>query len=60
MRFGDIEDPPGISEPPTRKLPLSVWAFGEIFTAADQLTLTPGLAIRIPTVPGYAAAKLAV
>jgi predicted nucleotidyltransferase len=58
LPFGEIEDPRGIVEPPTRKQTLSVWAFEEIFAASLPLALTGTLTIRIPTVPGYAAAKL--
>ena len=36
-----------------------MWAFEEIYRESLPLPLTPTLAIRIPTVPGYAAAKLA-
>jgi predicted nucleotidyltransferase len=37
---------------------LSVWAFDEIFAASWPLKLSPNLTIHIPTVAGYAAAKL--
>jgi predicted nucleotidyltransferase len=57
LPFGEIEDPRGIVEPPTRKQTLSVWAFEEIFAASLPLALTGTLTIRIPTVPGYAAAN---
>lgn len=57
--FGDVEDPSGVVAPPTRDEAISVWAFDEIYSTSLPLSLTPTLAIRIPTIPGYAAAKLA-
>jgi predicted nucleotidyltransferase len=56
--FGSIEDPDGFVSPPSRGEPISVWAFEEIFAKSLPLTLTDTLSIRIPTVEGYAAAKL--
>lgn len=57
--FGGIEHPPGTTEIPPRADPVSVWAFTEIFAAALPIALpAPGLEVRIPTVPGFAAAKL--
>jgi predicted nucleotidyltransferase len=44
--------------PPTRSEPFSVWAFEEIFAAAQPLALPTGAAVKIPTVAGYAAMKL--
>jgi predicted nucleotidyltransferase len=58
LPFGDVEDPQGVVEPPTRDQPLSVWAFDEIFADSLPLDLTSTLTIRVPTVAGYAAAKL--
>jgi len=58
LPFGDIEDPQGIAEPPSRGETLSVWAFEEIFAASLPLDVSPMVTIRIPTVAGYAAAKL--
>jgi hypothetical protein len=58
MPFGGVEVPEGIVAPPTRGQPSSVWAFEEIFGASLPLTLSPEITIRIPTVPGFAAAKL--
>lgn len=58
LPFGEIEDPDGIVEPPTRKVPFSVWAFAEIFAASLPLALAPNLEVRIPTVAGFTAAKL--
>ena len=58
LPFGDIEDPQGIVEPPSRGETLSVWAFEEIFAASLPLALSPTVTIRIPTVAGYASAKL--
>lgn len=56
LPFGDIEDPHGIVEPPSRGETLSVWAFEEIFVGSLPLELPP-TTIRIPTVAGFAAAK---
>ena len=58
LPFGDIEDPQGVVEPPTRRQALSVWAFDEVFSASLPLALTGTLTIRIPTAAGYAATKL--
>jgi len=58
MPFGDIEDPQGVVAPPSRGATLSVWAFEEIFAAALPLALSPTTTIHIPTVAGYAAAKV--
>lgn len=58
LPFGDIEDPTGIAEPPSRGETLSVWAFDEIFATSLPLDLSPTITVRIPTVAGYAAAKL--
>ncbi len=57
--FGQIEAPPGTVSPPTRGEPMSVWAFQEIHAKALPLGLPGGRTIRIPSVAGYAAAKLA-
>ena len=59
MPFGGIEDPVGTVTPARRQEQLSVWAFSEVFTGSMPLVLTDGRAIRIPTVEGYAALKLA-
>jgi len=58
LPFGDIEHPQGIVVPPSCGERLSVRAFEEIFAASLPLSLTPTAAIRLPTVAGYAAAKL--
>lgn len=58
LAFGDIEDPEGMAQPPTRSEPFSVWAFEEIFAAARPLPLPSGATVKIPTVAGYAATKL--
>lgn len=58
LPFGDIEDPEGEVQPPTRGEPFSVWAFEEVFAAAQSLMLPTGVTVRIPTVVGYAATKL--
>ncbi|MGH8961604.1 MAG: hypothetical protein ACRDWT_10520 [Jatrophihabitantaceae bacterium] len=58
LPFGDIEGPQGTAQPPTRGENMSVWAFEEIFAASLPL-LPPAVGtVRIPTVAGYAAAKL--
>jgi predicted nucleotidyltransferase len=57
--FGEVEDPAGVVEPPSRGESLSVWAFDEIYASALPITLTDTLTIRVPNVAGYAAAKLA-
>jgi predicted nucleotidyltransferase len=59
MPFGAVEDPPGVVVPTARQEPMSVWGFAEVFEAALPLTLPGGTTIRIPTVAGYAALKLA-
>jgi predicted nucleotidyltransferase len=58
LPFGVIEDPAGAAQPPTRSDPLSVWAFSEIFASALPLPLPAGMTVKLPTVAGYAAAKL--
>ena len=58
LPFGEVEDPEGVVDPPTRREPVSVWAFEEIFAASIALELPESLQIRIPDVAGYAAAKL--
>lgn len=56
--FGAIEDPAGVvPDPPDRDL--SVWAFQEVFDGAHALPLPSIGPIKIPTVPGYCALKLA-
>ncbi|MGW5152844.1 hypothetical protein [Rhodococcus koreensis] len=56
--FGPIEDPTGVvPDPPHRDL--SVWAFQEVFNSAHELPLPTVGSIKIPTVPGYTALKLA-
>lgn len=57
--FGELEAPRGSIIPSTRGDAISVWAFAEIFSHSLPLALSPSLTIRCPTVPGYAAAKLA-
>lgn len=59
LPFGELEDPRGSIVPPTRGEAISDWAFAEIFSGSSPLVLSPSLTIRCPTVPGYAAAKLA-
>ncbi|MEJ7742888.1 MAG: hypothetical protein WKF73_10245 [Nocardioidaceae bacterium] len=59
MPFGDVERPTGVVTPQPRDESLSVWAFQEVFDHADTLALPTAGPIRIPTVPGYVALKLA-
>lgn len=59
LPFGEVEDPDGVVEPPARDEPMSVWAFEEIYARSLPLTLSPSTVVRLPTVAGYAAAKLA-
>ncbi|MER7608204.1 hypothetical protein [Nocardioides sp. NPDC127503] len=58
LAFGDVENPTGSVTPPPRKEPLSVWGFEEIHRASLDLSLKPTMTIRLPSVPGYTAAKL--
>ncbi len=58
LPFGAIEDPEGAAQPPTRRETLSVWAFSEIFAETLPLHLPTGVTVKVPTVAGYAAAKL--
>jgi len=58
LPFGDVDDPRGTVEPPTRHEPMSVWAFREIFAGSQPWAISPNLTISIPTIPGYTAAKL--
>ena len=58
LPFGPVEDPVGTVVPPSRGESLSVWAFEEIHTAALPRPLPGSAAIMLPSVPGYAAAKL--
>jgi len=59
MPFGAVEKPPGTVTPPARHEPMSVWGFAEVFETARPLSLPSAGTIRIPTVAGYAALKLA-
>jgi predicted nucleotidyltransferase len=59
MPFGSVEDPPGTVAPATRREPISVWGFAEVFAAALELRLPNAGTIRMPTAAGYAALKLA-
>jgi predicted nucleotidyltransferase len=59
MPFGEVEDPVGTVTPEGRGESLSVWAFREVFAGSMPLALPSGSQIRIPTVEGYAALKLA-
>ncbi|MEU4243169.1 hypothetical protein [Actinoplanes sp. NPDC026619] len=59
MPFGPVEDPPGTVTPPARREAINVWGFAEAFAASLELRLPRAGTIRIPTVAGYAALKLA-
>jgi predicted nucleotidyltransferase len=59
MPFGAVEEPPGMVTPPARHESMSVWGFSEVFAVARPLELPRAGIIRIPTVAGYAALKLA-
>ena len=60
LPFGDeVEDPSGRVKPPTRQGDISVWAFEEVFDHSVELPLTEGISIRLPSIAGYAAVKLA-
>ncbi|WP_343996104.1 hypothetical protein [Nocardioides dubius] len=59
LPFGEVEEPAGLVTPPERKEALSVWAFAEVYQESRSLPLGGSLHLRIPTVPGYAAIKLA-
>lgn len=58
LAFGDVENPTGSVTPPPRTEPLSVWGFEEIHRGSLDLSLTPEMTIRLPSVPGYTAAKM--
>jgi predicted nucleotidyltransferase len=57
--FGELERPAGTVDPPARHEPISVWGFTEVFEASRPLVLPRAGTIRIPTLAGYAALKLA-
>lgn len=59
LPFGRVEDPTGSVQPPAREEEMSVWAFQEVFDASLPLPLPGAGIIRIPTVPGYVALKMA-
>lgn len=59
LPFGPVEDPPGTVTPTTRREPINVWGFAEVFAGALALELPTAGTIRIPTAAGYAALKLA-
>lgn len=59
MPFGAVENPPGTVMPAAHQEPLSVWGFAEVFGDALALPLPGGATVRIPSVAGYAALKLA-
>ena len=57
--LGRVADPGGSVTPTTRREPMSVWGFAEVFAAAQPLNLPTAGTIRTPTAAGYAALKLA-
>ncbi|HEX5202648.1 MAG TPA: hypothetical protein VFW27_22180 [Actinoplanes sp.] len=57
--FGRLERPPGTVKPPARAESMGVLGFTEVFHASGPLTLPNAGTIRIPTIAGYAALKLA-
>ncbi|WP_433372991.1 hypothetical protein ACQPZX_00945 [Actinoplanes sp. CA-142083] len=59
LPFGPVEDPPGTVTPTSRRDPINVWGFAEVFAASLSLELPTAGTIRIPTAAGYAALKLA-
>lgn len=59
MPFGEVENPVGIVTPSPRGEGLSVWAFQEVFDGSLVLALPVAGKIRIPSVEGYVALKLA-
>jgi predicted nucleotidyltransferase len=59
LPFGRVEDPTGTVQPPARREEMSVWAFQEVFDGSLELSLPRSGTIRIPTVPGYLALKMA-
>lgn len=59
LPFGPVEDPPGTVTPTTRRESMNVWGFAEVFKNALPLPLRGGSTIRIPTIAGYTALKLA-
>ena len=59
LPFGELEHPIGTVAPPTRDDPISVWAFDEVYQASLPLGISPTDVVRLPTIPGYTATKLA-
>ncbi|MEV4345105.1 hypothetical protein AB0J83_11560 [Actinoplanes sp. NPDC049596] len=59
MPFGPVENPPGTVTPATRREPINVWGFAEVYAAAHPLELPTVGSIRIPGAAGYAALKVA-
>lgn len=59
LPFGEVERPAGTVTPPARREPMSVWGFAEVFEASYPLHLPGAGTIRIPTIAGYTALKLA-
>jgi predicted nucleotidyltransferase len=57
--FGNLERPPGTVKPPAREESMGVLGFTEVFKASRPLALPNAGTIRIPTIAGYAALKLA-
>ncbi len=57
--FGGVEHPDGAVPLSAGAAPLDVLGFRDVWEDAREVTLGDGLAIRLPTVPGYVALKLA-
>lgn len=58
MPFGDVENPAGIVSPASRRAPMVVFGFDDVYEHALPLQLAAGLCIRLPTPAGYAALKM--
>ncbi|MFD5174629.1 hypothetical protein ACFWM1_02365 [Nocardia sp. NPDC058379] len=56
--FGEIEDPTGTTNLPSRNDSLDVFGFQEVFARSQELPLPSGNRVRIPTAAGYTALKL--
>jgi predicted nucleotidyltransferase len=59
MPFGWVENPSGTVTPPARHEPMNVWGFAETFESSLPLQLPNAGRIRISTLAGYTALKLA-
>lgn len=57
--FGGVEQPDGAVPLQPGVDPLDVLGFGDVWNAAREVALGDDLTIRLPTIPGYTALKLA-